>query len=252
VSAPLLVTEQLVKRYGGLLALDHVSLAIEDRELHAVIGPNGAGKTTLVAHLAGELVPDQGRVLLGGEDVTRLPAHARAARGLGRSFQISSIFGDLTVADNVSLAIQAHAGHSFRFWRPAEEDEALREPALRILAEVDLADRAPQLAANLAHGEKRALEVAMVLASRPRLLLLDEPMAGMGPEDAQRMVKLLASLKGRYAILLVEHDMDAVFGLADRVSVLVYGRVLATGAAADIRRNDEVRRAYLGDEDLAS
>jgi branched-chain amino acid transport system ATP-binding protein len=250
MAEPLLITDQLVKRYGGLTALDGVSLAVNVGELHAVIGPNGAGKTTLVAHLAGELTPNQGTIHFAGEDITYLPAYARAARGLGRSFQVTSIFGDLTVAENVSLAVQAQAGHSFRFWRAADEDAALRDPALRILADIGLADRAHEIAANLAHGEKRALEVAMVLASRPRLLLLDEPMAGMASEDAARMVKLLAALKIRYTILLVEHDMDAVFGLADRVSVLVYGRMIATGSAAEIRSNEEVRSAYLGDEEL--
>jgi len=251
MAEPLLIANQLTKRFGGLTALDGVRLAVEPGELHAVIGPNGAGKTTLVAHLAGELIPNSGSIHFAGEDITELPAYARAARGLGRSFQVTSIFGDLSVADNVSLAIQAHAGHSFRFWRAAEEDEALRAPALQILADLGLADRAQEPAANLAHGEKRVLEVAMVLASRPRLLLLDEPMAGMGPEDAVHIVKLLAELKRHYTILLIEHDMDAVFGLADRISVLVYGQVIATGTAAEIKGNEEVRRAYLGDEEVA-
>jgi branched-chain amino acid transport system ATP-binding protein len=250
MAEPLLVADRLFKRYGGLRALDGVCLAVETGELHAVIGPNGAGKTTLIAHLAGELTPDNGSIRFAGEDITALPTHARAARGLGRSFQLTSIFADLTVIENVALAVQAHAGHSFRFWRAAEDDAELRDPALRFLDDVGLADRAFETAGNLAHGEKRALEVAMVLATRPRLLLLDEPMAGMGPEDAAHMVKLLAGLKGRYAIILVEHDIDAVFGLADRISVLVYGRVIATGDAAAIRANDEVRRSYLGEEDL--
>ncbi len=251
MAEPLLIADQLTKRYGGLTALDGVSLAVEAGGLHAVIGPNGAGKTTLVAHFAGELIPNSGSIRFAGEDITELPAYARAARGLSRSFQVTSIFGDLSVADNVSLAIQAHAGHSFRFWRAAEEDEVLRAPALQILADLGLADRAQESAANLAHGEKRVLEVAMVLASRPRLLLLDEPMAGMDPGDAVRIVKLLAELKRRYTILLIEHDMDAVFGLADRISVLVYGQVIATGTAAEIKGNEEVRRAYLGDEEVA-
>jgi branched-chain amino acid transport system ATP-binding protein len=200
--------------------------------------------------LAGELTPDDGRVYFAGEDITDLAVHARAARGLGRSFQVTSIFGDITVIDNVSLAVQARVGHSFHFWRPTDEDPSLCEPALQILSDVGLSDRAFEIAANLAHGEKRALEMAMVLAGRPRLLLLDEPMAGMGPEDATRMVELLAGLKRRHTILLVEHDMDAVFGLADRISVLVYGRVVATGDVMDIRSNEEVRLAYLGEEDL--
>ncbi len=247
---PLLVTAGLSKRYDGLAALDGVDLSIAAGELHAVIGPNGAGKTTLIANLAGELRSDSGCTHFAGEDISNLPAHARAARGLGRSFQVSSIFNDLSVIDNVSLAVQARVGHSFRFWRSTEEDAALREPALQILSEVDLSERASVIAADLAHGEKRALEMAMVLAARPRLLLLDEPMAGMGLEDAARMVELLASLKRSHTILLVEHDMDTVFDLADRVSVLVYGRVIATGNVAEIRNNEAVRRAYLGDEDL--
>jgi branched-chain amino acid transport system ATP-binding protein len=247
---PLLVTVGLSKRYDGLAALDGVDLSIDAGELHAVIGPNGAGKTTLIANLAGELRSDSGSIHFAGEDISNLPSHARAARGLGRSFQVSSTFNDLSVIDNVSLAVQARVGHSFRFWRATEEDAALREPALQILSEVDLSERASVIAADLAHGEKRALEMAMVLAARPRLLLLDEPMAGMGLEDAARIVELLASLKRSRTILLVEHDMDTVFDLADRVSVLVYGRIIATGSVAEIRSNEEVRRAYLGDEDL--
>ena len=247
---PLLVTVGLSKRYDGLAALDGVDLSIDAGELHAVIGPNGAGKTTLIANLAGELRSDSGSTHFAGEDISNLSAHARAARGLGRSFQVSSIFNDLSVIDNVSLAVQACVGHSFRFWRSTEEDAALRKPALQILSEVHLSERASVIAADLAHGEKRALEMAMVLAARPRLLLLDEPMAGMGLEDAARMVELLASLKRSHTILLVEHDMDTVFDLADRVSVLVYGRVIATGNVAEIRNNEAVRRAYLGDEDM--
>jgi branched-chain amino acid transport system ATP-binding protein len=247
---PLLVTVGLSKRYDGLAALDGVDLSIDAGELHAVIGPNGAGKTTLIASLAGELRSDSGSTHFAGEDISNFSAHARAARGLGRSFQVSSIFNDLSVIDNVSLAVQACVGHSFRFWRATEEDAALRKPALQILSEVHLSERASVIAADLAHGEKRALEMAMVLAARPRLLLLDEPMAGMGLEDAARMVELLASLKRSHTILLVEHDMDTVFDLADRVSVLVYGRVIATGSVAEIRNNEAVRRAYLGDEDM--
>ena len=247
---PLLVASGLIKRYGGLAALDGLDLSVDAGELHAVIGPNGAGKTTLIANLAGELIPDDGSIRFADEDITALPAPARAARGLGRSFQVTSILADLTVIDNVSLAVQARLGHSFRFWRSTEQDPTLREPALQALSTVDLSDRAFDIAANLAHGEKRALELAMVLAAQPRFLLLDEPMAGMSPEDATRTVRLLAGLKRRHTILLIEHDMDAVFGLADRVSVLVYGRVIATGDVAEIRNNEEVRRAYLGDEDL--
>jgi len=248
VAEPLLVIEQLVKRFGGLVATDAVSLELPAGELHAVIGPNGAGKTTLIAQLAGELMPDAGTVRFAGEDVTRLAPYARARRGLARSFQITSVFREFTALDNVALAVQAHAGHSFRFWRPARAEAALREPARAILAEVGLEGREEVPAATLAHGEKRALEIALALAARPRLLLLDEPTAGMGSEDSARMVRLLATLKGRLTILLIEHDMDAVFALADRITVLVYGRVIATGAPQAIRANAEVRQAYLGEE----
>ena len=248
MAEPLLAIANLVKRFGGLVATDEVSLALPAGELHAVIGPNGAGKTTLIAQLAGELMPDAGTVRFAGEDVTRLPPHARAGRGLARSFQITSVFRDFTALENVALAVQAHAGHSFRFWRPARAEVALREPARAILERVGLAGREEVPAAILAHGEKRALEIALALAARPRLLLLDEPTAGMGPEDTARMVRLLGSLKGELAILLIEHDMDAVFALADRITVLVYGRAIATGTPAAIRANAEVRQAYLGEE----
>jgi branched-chain amino acid transport system ATP-binding protein len=216
--------------------------------VHAVIGPNGAGKTTLVAQLQGELAPDAGTIHFAGEDVTRLKPHQRAARGIARSFQITSIFPDLSALDNVALAVQAHQGHSFRFWKKACADASLREPAMAALERVGLAHRAGMPAGALAHGEQRQLEVAVALATAPRLLLLDEPMAGMGREDSARMVELLRGLKGRYAILLVEHDMDAVFALADRISVLVYGRRIATGTPTEIRGNAEVRAAYLGEE----
>lgn len=243
----LLEIRGLVKRFGGLVATDQVSLKIEAGELHAIIGPNGAGKTTLIAQLAGELEPDEGAIVFAGEDITPLPTVARSARGLARSFQITSIFREFTVLDNVALAVQAHAGHSFRFWRPARADPVLREPARAILDRVGLGARAEVLAANLAHGEKRALEIAMALATKPRLLLLDEPMAGMGPEDSARMVRFLSTLKGKLTIVLIEHDMDAVFALADRITVLVYGRAIATGKPEAIRRNEEVRQAYLGE-----
>ncbi|MBV9859063.1 MAG: ABC transporter ATP-binding protein [Alphaproteobacteria bacterium] len=243
----LLETHALTKSFGGLVATGGVSLLVMPREIHAVIGPNGAGKTTLVAELAGELRPDSGSIRFAGRDISRLRAAQRAALGIARSFQITSVFGEFSALDNVALAVQAHAGHSFRFWRAARADPRLREPARAALAEVGLADRADIAASVLSHGEKRALEIAMVLATAPRLVLLDEPMAGMGPEDAAAMVELLASLKGRLAIVLIEHDMDAVFALADRITVLVYGRVIATGTPAAIRQDPEVRRAYLGE-----
>ena len=238
----------LTKSYGALRASDGIDFDVRDGETHAVIGPNGAGKTTFISQLAGDLRPDAGRIVFAGEDVTRLRAPRRAHKGLARSFQITSVYSEFSTLDNVALAVQARTGHSFRFWRDARRDAALREPARRLLAEVGLGARAEVLAANLSHGEHRQLEVAMALALEPRLLLLDEPMAGMGAEESQRMIGFLGTLKGRYSIVLVEHDMDAVFRLADRISVLVYGRVIATGAPEAIRASAEVRAAYLGGE----
>ncbi len=244
----LLEVRNLVKQFGALRATDGVVLDVRAGETHAIIGPNGAGKTTLIGQLSGDLRPDAGRIRFAGEDVTRLRAPARTHLGLARSFQITSVYREFTALDNVALAVQAHAGHSYRFWRSASGDRALREPARRILEEVGLGARADVLAANLAHGEQRQLEIAMVLATKPRLMLLDEPVAGMGAEESQRMVQFLSTLKGRQTIVLVEHDMDAVFSLADRISVLVYGRIIATGAPEEIRVNPEVRAAYLGEE----
>ncbi len=237
----------LSKSFGALRASDGIDFDVREGETHAVIGPNGAGKTTFISQLAGDLRPDSGSIVFAGEDVTALPAPRRARRGLARSFQITSIYKVFTALQNVLLAVQACAGHSFRFWRPAFRDAALLRPAEQILAGVGLGGRAAVPAANLSHGEQRQLEVAMALATRPRLLLLDEPMAGMGAEESQRMIEFLASLKERHSIILVEHDMDAVFRLADRISVLVYGRVIATDTPENIRNNEEVRRAYLGE-----
>jgi branched-chain amino acid transport system ATP-binding protein len=248
---PLLATSGLSKRFGGLLALGEVTLSVGPGEIHAIIGPNGAGKTTLVSALAGELRPDAGMIEFAGHGISRLGPARRAALGIARSFQISSVFREFTALDNVALAVQARAGHSFRFWRPACRDRLLRAPAYAALAEVGLSDRAGTPAAALSHGERRALELAMVLASRPRLLLLDEPMAGMGAAESAEMTALLARLKGKFAIVLVEHDMDAVFALADRITVLVYGRVIASGLPLAIRADKEVRRAYLGEEEAA-
>jgi branched-chain amino acid transport system ATP-binding protein len=244
----LLEARGLVKSFGGLRAINGVHLAVPEGETHAVIGPNGAGKTTLINQLAGEMRPDAGAIRFAGADVTRLGAPARSARGLARSFQITSIFRDFTALDNVALAVQAHAGHSFRFWRPARREAALHEPARALLESVGLGDRAAVLAANLAHGEQRQLEIAMALATRPRLLLLDEPVAGMALEESQRMIALLRTLKGGVTMVLVEHDMDAVFALADRISVMVYEQVIATGSPEAIRANAEVRQAYLGED----
>jgi len=249
VAETLLETAGLTKRFGGLVATGEVSLSVAPGEIHAVIGPNGAGKTTLIGQLSGELIPDSGSIRFAGADISRLGPARRAALGIARSFQITSIFREFTTLDNVALAIQARAGHSFRFWRAARQDASLRDPAFAALGVVGLAGRADLPAGSLAHGEKRALELAMALATGPRLLLLDEPMAGMGPEESASMVRLLAGLKGRFSIVLVEHDMDAVFALADRITVMVYGRVIASGGPAAIRADPEVRRAYLGEED---
>ncbi|HTG98336.1 MAG TPA: ABC transporter ATP-binding protein [Burkholderiales bacterium] len=237
----------LTKNFGALRATDRVDFDVAEGETHAVIGPNGAGKTTFISQLAGNLQPDAGSVRFAGEDVTRLPAHARARRGFARSFQITSVFPDFSALHNVALAVQAQLGSS-GFWRPAHSDPALLGPARGLLEEVGLGARLNALAANMSHGEHRQLEVAMALATRPRLLLLDEPMAGMGTEESQRMIALLQKLKQTKTIILVEHDMDAVFRLADRISVLVYGRVIATGTPEKIRLNEEVRRAYLGED----
>ena len=244
----LLEIRGLTKVFGGLVAVSRVDLDVLAGETHAVIGPNGAGKTTLIAQLAGELDADEGTIRFDGRDVTRLAAPARSQLGLARSFQITSVFREFSALDNVALAVQAHAGHSFRFWRAARGERALREPARAMLDTVGLGERAGVTAATLAHGEQRQLEIAMALATGPRLLLLDEPTAGMSPDESQRMVHLLRTLKTRYTILLVEHDMDAVWALADRISVMVYGRLIATGTPEEIRANAEVRQAYLGED----
>jgi branched-chain amino acid transport system ATP-binding protein len=243
---PMLEVAALSKRFGGIVASDHLSLTVAAGELHAVIGPNGAGKTTLVSQLAGQVVPDSGSIRFAGRDITRLPTFRRSALGLAQSFQITTLLLDFTVLDNVALAVQARAGHSFRFWRNALRDPALRGPARETLARVGLADRADEVTSRLSHGEHRQLEIAVALASRPRMLLLDEPMAGLGPEESSRMVALLRELKQEFTILLVEHDMDAVFALADRITVLVYGRVIDSNIPTRIRSNAEVQEAYLG------
>ncbi len=246
MSGVLLQAVDLQKRFGAVVAAEHLSLDVRAGEVHALIGPNGAGKTTLVAQLTGEVRPDSGRVVFAGRDITGLSVVARARLGLARSFQITSVFRGLTAEDNVAMAIQAHDGHSFRFWRDARRDAALREPARATLQQVGLADRADVRAGNLAHGEQRQLEIGMALATNPMLLLLDEPMAGLGAGGTLRLVELLATLRNRVPILLVEHDMDAVFALADRVSVLVYGRVIASGTPEAVRADAAVREAYLG------
>ena len=251
MSGTILQIRDLEKHFDGVTATDSVSLDVTTGELHAIIGPNGAGKTTLINQLSGVLVPDSGSVVFNGRDITRMPGFRRTHMGLARSFQITSIFKSFTVRDNVALAVQSHAGHSFRFWRPARSDSRLVDPAQALLERIGLGDRGDVAAGNLAHGEQRQLEIAMALAGEPKMLLLDEPMAGMGGEDSERMVAFLQSLKGDHTLLLIEHDMDAVFALADRITVLVYGRAIATGTPEEIRGNDEVRQAYLGEDEAA-
>lgn len=247
MSAPLLSVRDLVKTYGGLAATNHLDLDVTPGEIHAVIGPNGAGKTTLISQLAGELHSDAGTIRFEGSDVTALPAYRRALLGLARSYQITSVFPEFTALQNVALALQAHQGHSFRFWEPAYRAGGLNGPAAAALAQVGLGSRAQTPVAELGHGERRQLELAMVLVSLPKLVLLDEPMAGMSPQESQAMTTLLASLKGTVTVVLVEHDMEAVFALADRISVLVYGSVIACGTPEEIRANPDVRKAYLGE-----
>jgi branched-chain amino acid transport system ATP-binding protein len=243
----MLETKHLRKRFGGVLACDGVSLEIRGGELHAIIGPNGAGKSTLIGLLAGELTPNDGQIIFDGKNITSLPTYRRSTLGLARTFQITSLFHNFTALDNVALAVQGHAGHSFRFWSPARRDMKLRDPARGALSRVGLEYRAETICGNLSHGEHRQLEIAMAIATTPRMLLLDEPMAGLGPDESARMLVLLRELKRELTILLVEHDMDAVFQLADRITVLVNGHVIASGAPDDVRADAEVRRAYLGE-----
>jgi branched-chain amino acid transport system ATP-binding protein len=246
---PLLKIEGLVKRFGGLTATDNLSLDVAEGEVHALIGPNGAGKTTVINQLTGELRPDGGRIVLDGQDIVALPVHARVRMGLARTFQIVQLMGSYTALEHVALAVQAHEGHSFRFLADARADRRLTGPARETLARVGLGARADRPVASLSHGERKQLELAVALALKPRLLLLDEPMAGLGTVESAQMVDLLRSLKGRFALLLVEHDMEAVFTLADRISVLVGGRAIATGTAASIQVDPAVRTAYLGEGD---
>jgi branched-chain amino acid transport system ATP-binding protein len=252
VAEPLLRVEKLVRRFGGIIATDHVSLDVAHGELHAIIGPNGAGKTTLISQLIGQLTPHSGTIRLAGRDITRVPVYRRSALGLARSFQITSLLPDFTAIDNVALAAQARDGHSFHFWRSARKVPHLRKAAQDALDRVGLGHRAGVLVSRLSHGEQRELELAVALATRPQLLLLDEPMAGLGVTESARMVKLLQELRREVSIVLVEHDMPAVFALADRISVLVYGRVIASGTPPEIRANEEVKRAYLGDQHVVT
>jgi branched-chain amino acid transport system ATP-binding protein len=240
--------KNLSKRFGGVVAVDSVSLDVAAGEVHALIGPNGAGKTTLIHQISGSLASDSGEIRFLESDITHAPPHARVRAGLARSYQITSIFRRFTLLDNLALAVQARSGTSFSFWKPVAREKALFDEARSIAAQVGLSEKVDATAATLAHGEQRSLEVALALATRPKLVLLDEPMAGMGPEESNRMIGLIGRIRAQVAVLLVEHDMDAVFRLADRISVMVNGRLIATDRPEKIRMNEEVRRAYLGDE----
>jgi branched-chain amino acid transport system ATP-binding protein len=240
--------ERISKRFGGLVATDGVSLEVRAGEVHALIGPNGAGKTTLIAQICGGLAPDSGEIYFEDKRITGSPQYKRVAAGLARSYQITSIFRSFSVLDNLALAVQARSGSSFAFWKPVEQETGLFNEASLVLEEIGLKEKQHHLASTLAHGEQRALEVGLALATNPKLVLLDEPMAGMGPEESARMIELIGRVRRRVTVLLVEHDMDAVFRLADRISVLVSGRLLAVGSPEEIKNNGEVRRAYLGDE----
>jgi len=244
----LLSVQGLVKRFGGLVATDHFTLDVAQGEIHAIIGPNGAGKTTLINQLSGELIPDEGSVRLDGEEIIDRSIQWRALRGIARSYQITSVFPEFTALQNVMLAVQGASGGSFSFWRRVADDTSLVEPAQALLQQVGLGAVGARRVSSLAHGARRQLELAMTMALRPRVMLLDEPMAGMSHQESQEMVRLLQDLKGHYGIVLVEHDMDAVFALADRITVMVYGRPIACGTPDAIRNDPEVRRAYLGDQ----
>jgi branched-chain amino acid transport system ATP-binding protein len=246
---PVLEILNLVKSFGGLVATDHVSLDVRPGEIHALIGPNGAGKSTLINQICGELQPNSGTIHLAGRDVTRLPASARVALGLGRTFQITSLLEDWSVRQNLGLAIQAREGGNMRIFDRVTRRADIWDEADALLRETPLSARFDHRVADLAHGEKKQLELLMAMAMQPRILLLDEPMAGLGHAESQMMIEALQSSRGQIPMLLVEHDMEAVFALADRISVLVYGRVIASGTAEDIRANAEVREAYLGEED---
>ena len=244
----ILQIERLTKRFGALIANDDIDLELQEGELHAVIGPNGAGKTTFISQLAGELEPSHGRIVYAGRDITDVPVYRRARMGIARSYQITSVIPSFTALDNVALAVQAQDGHSYRFWKPARSIKELNDKAAAVLEQVGLLGRESIPVSTLAHGERRELEIAMGLAMDPKVLLLDEPTAGMGPAATERMIRFLGTLKGRYSILLIEHDMDVVFSLADRISVLVNGGRIATETPLEIRKNADVRRAYLGDK----
>ena len=248
MSLTILNISNLSKTFGGVVATDHLNLEIKHGELHAIIGPNGAGKTTLLAQLSGETLPDSGEIIFREENITALPPFKRSRLGIARSFQITSLMLEMDVIDNITLATLAQDNHSYKFWKPARDDIDLQKSALNALKEIGLEERAFEKVGNLSHGEHRQLEIAMALATQPHLLLLDEPMAGMGTEEGRKILKILQKLKRRKTILLIEHDMDVVFALADRITVLVYGRVIASGSPKSIKEDEKVREAYLGSD----
>ena len=248
MSLTILNISNLSKTFGGVVATDHLNLEIKHGELHAIIGPNGAGKTTLIAQLSGETLPDSGEIIFREENITALPPFKRSRLGIARSFQITSLMLEMDVIDNITLATLAQDNHSYKFWKPARDDIDLQKSALNALKEIGLEERAFEKVGNLSHGEHRQLEIAMALATQPHLLLLDEPMAGMGTEEGRKILKILQKLKRRKTILLIEHDMDVVFALADRITVLVYGRVIASGSPQSIKEDEKVREAYLGSD----
>ena len=243
----LLHTNSLCKYYAGLRANHDIDLGLKRGEIHALIGPNGAGKTTLIAQLSGELAPTSGRIFIEDRDITGLPTHQRALAGVARSFQINSVFDEMSVLDNFGLAVQAHQGHSFHFWSPVRKHRSLHQQAVELASQFGLEQELDNIAGTLAHGEKRQLEVGLTLAGQPKVLLLDEPMAGIGSGGSKKLTQLLSGLRERHSILLVEHDMDAVFTLADRISVLVYGEILASDSPQQIKNNQCVQEAYLGE-----
>ena len=248
MSLTILKVSNLSKTFGGVVATDHLNLEIKHGELHAIIGPNGAGKTTLIAQLSGETLPDSGEIIFREQNITALPPFKRSRLGIARSFQITSLMLEMDVIDNITLATLAQDNHSYKFWKPAREDIDLRKSALNALKEIGLEERAFEKVGNLSHGEHRQLEIAIALATQPHLLLLDEPMAGMGTEEGRTILQILQKLKKRKTILLIEHDMDVVFALADRITVLVYGRVIASGSPQRIKEDEKVREAYLGSD----
>ena len=248
MSLTILKVSNLSKTFGGVVATDHLNLEIKHGELHAIIGPNGAGKTTLIAQLSGETLPDSGEIIFREQNITALPPFKRSRLGIARSFQITSLMLEMDVIDNITLATLAQDNHSYKFWKPAREDIDLRKSALNALKEIGLEERAFEKVGNLSHGEHRQLEIGMALATQPHLLLLDEPMAGMGTEEGRTILQILQKLKKRKTILLIEHDMDVVFALADRITVLVYGQVIASGSPESIKEDEKVREAYLGSD----